>query len=135
PSARTESDRCDLTANNLQGADATLAAADKACLANASKKGWLIKLGTGEKVVTSSSTLGGTTTFATNTPASQATPGQCTGSLGKALLYAVSFKDATSTIDFNSNGVLGQSERSTEKPGGGFPPSPVPVSIKIDDKY
>jgi len=132
--AATESELCDLTANSVQAAPGSVAAlADAACLATS--KGWFIRLGTGEKTVTGATTLGGTTIFATNTPASVSTPGTCTGSLGLALIYAVDFKNATATIDFNHSGAVTSGERATERIGGGFPPTAIPFSTQIGDKF
>jgi type IV pilus assembly protein PilY1 len=131
--AATEADLCDLTANSIQTGSAIAAQADKDCLATS--KGWFIRLATGEKTVTGATTLGGTTIFATNTPASVATPGSCTGSLGLALIYGVDFKDATATIDFNGDGVLSGSERSIERVGGGFPPTAIPFATQIGSNY
>ena len=129
----TESNLCDLTANSIQGTDAVAAAADQTCLATS--KGWLIRFATGEKTVTGATTLGGTTIFATNTPASVATPGSCTGSLGLALIYGVDFKNATATIDFNGDGVLSAGERNIERVGGGFPPTAIPFSTEIGGNF
>ena len=144
----TEADLCDLSSNNLQGTDAAAITADKACLA--SKRGWMIQLvgpdpkdpnnvakrAPGEKTVTGATTLGGTVIFATNTPKqTKLDTGQCTGSLGTALVYAINFRDATSTIDFDGSGTVGQSERFVERAGGGFPPTAIPFSVKIGDKY
>ncbi|TAK44157.1 MAG: hypothetical protein EPO27_13170 [Betaproteobacteria bacterium] len=146
----TESNLCDLTNNNLQGTDQGLIDADKACLATS--KGWMIRLlgnepppcgadgicsqRPGEKTVTGATTLGGTVIFATNTPVqSTLASGQCTGSLGTALIYAISFRDATATIDFDGNGVVDQGDRFVERVGGGFPPTAIPFTTKIGDKF
>ena len=144
----TESDLCDLSSNNLQGTDTAAITADKTCLAN--KRGWMIRLvgpdpkdptnaakrAPGEKTVTGATTLGGTVIFATNTPKqTKLADGQCTGSLGTALVYAINFRDATSTIDFDGSGIVTQSERFVERAGGGFPPTAIPFSVKIGDKY
>ena len=145
----TESNLCDLTDNNLQGTDAAAKALDRACLDDPDKKGWLIRLvgkdpndptnvalrSPGEKTVTGATTLGGTVIFATNTPKQAVlASGQCTGSLGTALIYAVSFRDATATIDFNGDGVVSQSEQFTQRVGGGFPPTPIPFATCIGPK-
>lgn len=122
--AATETDLCDLTTSSV------LVQADKDCLATS--RGWMIRLGAGEKVVTGATTLASTTIFATNTPASVVAPGQCTGSLGLALIYAVDFRDATPDIFGVVGGVA--TARASVRPGGGFPPTPVPVSVQIDGK-
>jgi hypothetical protein len=48
-----------------------------------------------------------------------------------ALIYAVDFKDATATIDFNESGVVQQGERATERVGGGLPPTAIPFATCI----
>lgn len=133
--AITESNLVDLTSNLLQDPTATQAQIDALNADLAAGSGWFIRLGTGEKAVTGATTLGGTTIFATNTPASVATPGTCTGSLGLALIYAVDFKNATATIDFNGDGVLSGSERTIERVGGGFPPTAIPFATQIGNQY
>lgn len=131
----TEADLVDLTSNTLQDPSASQATLDSINSDLASKSGWRINLATGEKAVTGATTLGGTTIFATNTPASASTPGSCTGPLGKALIYAVDFKDATATIDFNASGSVTQGERAEERVGGGLPPTPIPFSTQIGSNF
>lgn len=126
----TESGLYDASANLVQDPNTATATAAKAALAAAG--GWYIKMAKGEKTVTGSTTLGGTTIFATNTPQSEVKPGQCSGGLGTALLYAIDFKDASPDLFvMNQAGVA--TSRTEEREGGGFPPTPVPVSIKIGD--
>ena len=131
----TETDLVDLTTNTLQDPSASQATLDSINSDLASKSGWRINLATGEKVVTGATTLGGTTIFATNTPTSVSTPGSCTGPLGTALIYAVDFKNATATIDFNNSGTATQGERSEVRVGGGLPPTPIPFSTQIGDNF
>ena len=97
------------------------------------EKGWYIKLGTGEKVVTSSITLAGITFFNTNQPSKPA-EGVCTSNLGIARDYAVGYKDGTAKIDNDASGQLTASDLSKIHPGGGYPPSPVSVVVEIDGK-
>lgn len=120
----TETDLCPLS---IASPDAS------SCLADATKKGWRFELRTGEKVVTGATTLAGVTIFGTNTPASQSAPGQCTGSLGQALIYAVNFATATPGIDWDNGGAYGGF--AGEDTRGGFPSSAAPYSVKLGDKY
>ena len=127
------SDLCDLTADNLQGSDATLKAASQACVADSTKKGWYITMGTGEKVVTGAVTLNNTTVFGTNVPESTLNHANtCSSGLGEARLYTVNFKDATSVIDQQPNGLLAPDDRFSVNTGGGLPPSPVGISTIIN---
>lgn len=120
----TETDLCPLS---IASPDAS------ACIADTTKKGWRFELRTGEKVVTGATTLAGTTIFGTNTPASQSAPGQCTGSLGQALIYAVNFKNATPGLNWDNGGAFGGF--AGEDTRGGFPSSAAPYSVKLGDKY
>jgi type IV pilus assembly protein PilY1 len=146
----TEDMLCNLTGNPIQGSDAAAATFARDCLADTTKKGWRLELvgpdpldptnaskfSPGEKTVTGATTLGGTVIFATNTPKQAVlAPGQCTGSLGTALIYAISFRDATATIDFDGSGTVGQSEQFTQRVGGGFPPTAIPFATKIGNKW
>ena len=94
-------------------------------------KGWYMDLGVGEKVVGGAVTLAGTTFFPTNewTPPA---PGSCTSELGIARIYGISYLNASATMYFNGST---ETTRSMEVPGGGFPPSPVPTLIEIDDQF
>lgn len=88
----------------------------------ASKKGWYLPMNTGEQVVTSAITVYGNITFSTNEP-TPPEPGECSNNLGTARVYNINYEDASATND----------TRSAELPGGGFPPSPVVVSVLLDD--
>ena len=125
-----ESDLYDTTDNLIQvGSDSekatALAALDTA-------KGWYLTLKTGEKVVSNAVTMGGTTFFGTNQP-SAAVAGSCTN-LGKALVYAISFLDATATLELD--GVEGETtaDRADDVVGGGLPPPPVGIVTIVDGK-
>jgi type IV pilus assembly protein PilY1 len=133
----TESNLCDLTDDNLQGADADLKQASQDCIANDAKAGWYITMGTGEKVVTNAVTLNGATVFGTNVPEStlsSSSSNTCSSGLGEARLYTVSFKDATSLIDRQADGLLGLGDRYLVNKGGGFTPSPTAISITVGGK-
>lgn len=137
----TEVDLYDATANVIQeGSTETEQQTATNDLANA--KGWYIDLvaggaGTGEKVVSSAVTLGGTTFFNTNEPPpATSDPDDCTKSLGTARHYELSFEDATATTENNNQEGKQASDRYSEATGGGFPPSPVPVVVEINgEKY
>lgn len=121
----------DVTTNMIQtGTDAQRTAAAAAL---ASAAGWYIQLSAGEKVVSGSTTLGGTTFFGTNIPATYAAS-TCTGNLGEARLYGISYTDGSATTDYNADGSILTADRYQVRPGGGYPPTPVPVSVRIDGK-
>jgi type IV pilus assembly protein PilY1 len=122
----TETDLFDATSNTIQAGDATAVAT------LTSSAGWMMTLGAGEKVIGSSVTLAGTTFFNTNQPSSVASA-TCGSELGLALQYAVSYEDATATIDSGTVG-LTTADRSTRHPGGGYLPSPVPVVVNLDGR-
>lgn len=121
----------DTTADLVQVGTATQIAAAKTAMSTAS--GWYVTLGTGEKVVSGSSTLAGTVIFGTNTPATAAT-NTCTGNLGEARLYMLNYLDGSSTFDVNKSGTLTAVDRYEVRAGGGYPPTPVPISVKIGGK-
>jgi type IV pilus assembly protein PilY1 len=89
----------------------------------AAHKGWYLELNPHEQVVTSAITIFGTTNFSTHTPAVYKT-GECTGSLGTARVYNVSY--------VNAAGVYGETSRSSEIAGGGLAPSPVAGMVTLD---
>lgn len=98
-----------------------------------SAAGWYIRLGEGEKVVGGSVTLSGTTFFNTNQPR-PATANDCTSNLGIARNYMVSYADGSATIENDGISDLTTADRARQVPGGGYPPSPVPVIVEIDGK-
>lgn len=100
-----------------------------------SLKGWKLTLNAGEKVVSSSTTVGGSTFFNTNQPSATAAAGICTSNLGVAREYIVNFTSAAPTQDLNALGnITNLANRSAVRAGGGFLPSPVPVVVDIDGK-
>lgn len=121
----------DASANLVQVGTAAQASAAKAALQVAS--GWYIKLATGEKAVSGSTTLSGTVIFGTNTPAS-ANNNSCTSSLGEARLYMLSYLDGSATFDVNQSGTLTLVDRYQVRAGGGYPPTPIPISVRIGGK-
>ncbi|HEX6829640.1 MAG TPA: PilC/PilY family type IV pilus protein, partial [Burkholderiales bacterium] len=119
----TESDLFDATSNVIgtgSQADATVA---KTALAAA--KGWMITLGSGEKVVGSVLTVGGKSVFATNQPAPPE-PNTCASNLGIARIYSIDFLTAAQ--------VPGESARFREVAGGGLLPSPVYARVRLVDR-
>ena len=121
----------DATANLVQVGTSAQIAAAKTAFGTAS--GWYMALGIGEKVVGGSTTLAGTVYFGTNAP-SVAVANACVGNLGQARLYSVSYLNGSATIDTNLTGVLTTIDRSTTRAGGGYPPTPVPISVLINGK-
>jgi type IV pilus assembly protein PilY1 len=101
-----------------------------------SGNGWKITMATGEKIVSSATTMAGTTYFNTNQPSSAAGGGACGSNLGIAREYQINFADASATTDLNAVGGITIADRSTIHAGGGYLPSPVPVVVEIDgQKY
>ena len=118
----------DTTLNYIQaGTSAQMAAATTAL---ATSSGWYITLGSGEKVVSGSTTLAGSVIFGTNTPTA-ATTNTCTANLGEGRLYILNYLNGAATVDVNQNGTIQTMDRFEVRAGGGYPPTPVPVSVKI----
>lgn len=126
----TEANLYDATADLIQVGTPTQVAAAKAQLAAAN--GWYITLGSGEKVVSGSTTLAGTVIFSTNTPQA-AVANACTGNLGEARIYQLNYLNGAAAFDINKSGTLTIADRYQVRAGGGYPPTPVPVSVKIGD--
>ena len=61
-------------------------------------------------------------------------PNTCSNGLGEARLYSLNFRDATSPLDINADGLLTARDRYTVRSGGGLPPSPIAITVKIGDK-
>lgn len=99
-----------------------------------SLNGWRITLAAGEKVISTSTSVGGSTFFNTNQPSATAAAGICSSNLGVAREYVVSFATAAATQDLNALGNLSLANRSTVRAGGGYLPSPVPVVVEIDGR-
>ncbi|MEQ9418114.1 MAG: PilC/PilY family type IV pilus protein [Salinisphaeraceae bacterium] len=96
--------------------------------------GWYLTLSNpGEKVVSTATTINGVVFFNTTQPP-PADALTCSVSLGIARLYSVSYKDATAVADQRAPAGLDVQDRHVEAPGGGFPPSPVPVVVQIDGR-
>lgn len=133
-----ESDLFDATDNLIQvGTDSEQATAESE-LANA--RGWMLTLNaggsnSGEKVVSSSVTLGGAVFFNTNEPPdTSVSTNDCEQNLGVARFYEVNFETGAAILENNSVEGLQTEDRYSEAAGGGFPPSPVPVIVEIDGK-
>jgi len=119
----------DVTSNLIQ--DGTAAQITSATTALNTASGWFITFGaSGEKAVSGSATLAGTVYFSTNAPA--AVVDACTNNLGDARTYALNYLTAAATTDMNASGTLTTADRSQLRAGGGYPPTPVPVSVRID---
>lgn len=103
----------------------------KAALSTAS--GWYVTLAAGEKVVGSSTTLAGSVFFGTNIPM-PAVANACVGNLGEARIYALNYLNGAATIDENLSGSLTVLDRYSTRAGGGYPPSPVPISVVINGR-
>jgi len=112
--------------------DATSSAVDNTN--SLSLNGWRITLAAGEKVISTSTSVGGSTFFNTNQPSATAAVGLCASNLGVAREYVVSFATAAATQDLNALGNLTLANRSTVRAGGGYLPSPVPVVVEIDGR-
>ena len=94
--------------------------------------GWKVRLATGEKDVSSATTVSGTTFFNTNQPSSSAGGGSCGSNLGIARQYLIGFADASATVDLNGTGGITLADRSMIHAGGGYLPSPVPLVVDIN---
>lgn len=123
----------DATANLVQVGTSAEAASAKAALQASS--GWYIKLSAGEKVVSGSTTISGTVLFGTNTPTLAAnTANSCNANLGEARIYMLSYLDGSATFDVDRRDGLTLVDRYEVRRGGGYPPTPVPVSVRINGK-
>jgi type IV pilus assembly protein PilY1 len=127
----SDSDLYDVTDNIIQaGTTADQASARQALL---TAKGWKLRLtNSGEKVVGGSITVNGATFFNTTEPPPQ--DGSTCANLGTARFYTVSYEDATAVVDKDGTAGLTTADRLGTGAGGGFPPSPVPVIVEINDK-
>ena len=121
----------DATSNLIQVGTTAQVAAAKTAFGVAS--GWYVTLSTGEKVVGGSTTLSGTVFFGTNTPTAAAA-NACVGNLGQARLYALSYLNGSATVDENKSGTLTTLDRYSTRAGGGYPPTPVAISVVINGK-
>ena len=101
-----------------------------------SQSGWYITLNTGEKVVGSAVTLNTVVFFNTNQPTSVANVSDtnCASDLGVARQYQVNYTNAFAPADQDKSGSTTAADRSTIYPGGGYLPSPVPVTVEINGK-
>jgi type IV pilus assembly protein PilY1 len=129
----TQTSMYDATADLLQVGTTSQQQAAQTALLSSSNQGWFVTLGTGEKVVGGATTLNGTVIFGTNLPATSSTY-TCTSNLGEARLYSLNYLTGGATVDQDQNGTLTPSDRYTMLPGGGFPPTPVPVSVVINGR-
>ncbi len=98
----------------------------------ATKEGWYITLGSGEKTVGNAVTLAGVTFFVTNQPTPPA-PGTCASNLGIARLYQINYESAAAVNDIVADSILNPEDRAETLPGGGFQPPPTPVAVDVND--
>jgi Tfp pilus tip-associated adhesin PilY1 len=147
-----ESDLFDATSDCAQdvaactgSTDAEKLAAQNDALADlSSKPGWYITLLPGEKAVGSAVTLNSVVFFNTNQPSSVADVAStsCLSDLGVARQYQVNYTNAfaVSLAPLNPSqnqdnpADLTAADRGTIYPGGGYLPSPVPVTVEIGGK-
>lgn len=148
----SSTDLFDATSNCLQDATKCSTSGDNAIETAQlrDRKGWKLDLANlGEKTVATATTAAGTVLFNTFEPkedtvtglagntGSNASTNFCTGNLGTARQYALNFENAKAADIFGSlpaNFVPGD-HRFAFFAGGGFLPTPVPVLVKIGDKY
>lgn len=88
----------------------------------ATKKGWALRMGSTEQVVTSAITVFGVVTFSTHKPAGAT--GTCSANLGETKVYNINFANA---------GPINGDSRSEDVAGDGLPPSPVAGQVTLDD--
>jgi type IV pilus assembly protein PilY1 len=96
--------------------------------------GWKLTFLPGEKLISSSVTIAGTTFFNTNQPSGVAESEFCGANLGIARQYLVGFADASPPTSQEEPGTETLADRVTRHEGGGYLPSPVPVVVEIDGK-
>lgn len=90
------------------------------------KNGWYFDLRKGEKVVGNTLTQSGIAYFNTNTPAVQNAK-SCVSGLGTAREYTVEYADPLAVADYLHTAA------GSVVAGGGFPPPPVPMTLKFGD--
>lgn len=136
----TEADLFDTTSDLVQSTDTTTA--QTALNALNSAKGWYITLlglgssggaSAGEKTVGAAATAAGVVYFGTHQPSPATTSNVCRPPLGIARLYAIDLVTGGAIPNYFIQGTLSAIGRFTTVAGGGFPPSPVPVAVKIGD--
>jgi type IV pilus assembly protein PilY1 len=121
----------DASENQIQAGDA--AQRNLAQAEMLASRGWYIRLDSGEKVVGSAVTIAGNVFFSTNQP-TPPDPDTCSGNLGIARIYVVSYSDARPTASFGGSGTPNTAaDRSTIVPGGGLLPSPTPIIVQMGD--
>ena len=130
--AITETDLYDTTANLIQTGTTTQIATAKATLLAA--KGWYVTLGVGEKTSGGSSTIAGTTFFGTTQPKVGGSA-DCSANIGTARTYAMNFKDASATFNFDAtNPAYTAADRVKVMENGGYLPTPTPIVVQVGDK-
>jgi type IV pilus assembly protein PilY1 len=133
----TEADLFDATDDVVQSTNTTTA--QTALNALNSAKGWYITLlglgsgstSPGEKTVGAPTTAAGVVYFGTNQPSPETASNVCRPLLGIARLYAIDLVTAGAITNYFVPGTPSAIGRFTTVAGGGFPPSPVPLAVKI----
>ncbi len=127
----------DATADLVRlGTAAEMATAREAMISGAAGnvyQGWYITLEAGEKVVGGATSSAGYVYFGTNKP--KTVSAACSTNLGEARLYQVGIKDAGAAPPDPYTHPPSAAERYQVIPGGGLPPTPVPVSVVIDGEF
>lgn len=133
----TEAAIYDATADLVQlGTAAQQASAMEAMIGGSAGgvyQGWMIKLEDGEKVVGGATSSAGYVYFGTNKP--KTVSAVCSTNLGEARLYQVGIKSAGTPPPSPYTHPTSASARYSVIPGGGLPPTPVPVSVMIDGEF
>ncbi|MBV1883161.1 MAG: hypothetical protein KUG82_16095 [Pseudomonadales bacterium] len=123
------SDLYDTSGNDIQEGNASDQAAAATALLGA--KGAYIVLADGEKAISGSVTLNGTTYFNTNQPSNSVST-SCASNLGVARQYRLNFTNLASTVEGSGNATLTSDDRATVHTGGGLLPTPVPIVVKLN---
>jgi len=113
-----------LTRSDLQQLTASTTTTNASLLAN----GWYFDLRPGEKVAGNALTMGGSTYFNTNTPPTPSI-NSCVSSLGVAREYSFNYKKPFAVVAYLRD------VKGDVVAGGGFPPPPVPMTLKFGDEY
>lgn len=128
-----EADLFDVTNNCLQEVSGCASGQTQATAKTAleAARGWKLRLGSGEKVVSTAVTLNGVVFFNAYSPYTPGNTNQCGNGLGTALLYQVGICSAAAVVDRNSSGSLTAGDRSQSEAGRGYIPPPVSATVEL----
>ncbi|WP_287876848.1 PilC/PilY family type IV pilus protein [Acidovorax sp.] len=129
----TEEHLYDATADLIQLSSSSADQKKVATLATDAYYGWYITLEKGEKVVGGATTSAGSVFFGTNVPTPNTAA--CNNNLGEARLYQVNIKNGAAIPPTPLTAIDSTAARYQVVPGGGLPPTPVPVSVIINGKF